>query len=217
MVTSPECFDRTAATTRSLLGYGVLSGAFYLVTGLIQALTRDGYEITRHELSLLSDGPLGWIQITNFVLSGLMVLAAAVGIRRALRDRWGSLLVAGYGVGLIGAGVFVADPMNGFPLGTPAGRPVDPSWHGTLHMIVGGAGFLCLIAATFVLARRSGSVWYSRGTGVVYLAGFAGIASGVDNAAVVLGFWVAVIAGWAWLAVLSIRLYRTVPRPDGAR
>ena len=45
--TSPSgspCADiaRTAAITRSLLGYGVLAGPFYLVVGLAQALTRDG-------------------------------------------------------------------------------------------------------------------------------------------------------------------------------
>src|ERR1700754_1219670 len=76
--------DRTAAITRSLLGYGVLAGPFYLVVGLAQALTRSGYAITRHDLSLLANGPLGWIQIADFVLSGLMTVAAGVGMRRAL-------------------------------------------------------------------------------------------------------------------------------------
>src|SRR3954447_20172044 len=92
--------DRPAAITRSLLGYGVLAGPFYLVVGLAQALTRDGYEIARHDLSLLANGPLGWIQIANLVLSGLMTIAAAVGMRRALAARgggaWGPRLVAGY-------------------------------------------------------------------------------------------------------------------------
>ena len=120
--------DRTAAITRSLLGYGVLAGPFYLVVGLAQALTREGYDISRHDLSLLANGPLGWIQIVNLVLSGLMTVAAGVGMRRALRVLgggrgavWGPRLVAGYGLGLVGAGIFVADPMYGFPLGTPDG------------------------------------------------------------------------------------------------
>ncbi len=53
-----------------------------------------------------------------------------------------------------------------------------------LHFMVGGVGFLCLIAACFVLARRfaragqRGLAWFSRVTGVVFLAAFAGIASG---------------------------------------
>jgi hypothetical protein len=56
--TSPP-FDRAAAVTRSLLGYGVLAGVFYLVVGLAQALIRDGYDLTRHDLSLLANGPYG--------------------------------------------------------------------------------------------------------------------------------------------------------------
>ena len=44
---------------------------------LAQALTRDGFDLTRHPWSLLTNGDLGWIQITNFVLTGLMVLAFA--------------------------------------------------------------------------------------------------------------------------------------------
>ena len=72
--------DRHAAVTRSLLGYGVLAGPFYLVVGLAQALTRDGYDLARHDLSLLANGPWGWIQIANLVVTGLMTIAAAVGI-----------------------------------------------------------------------------------------------------------------------------------------
>jgi len=72
-------FDRGAAITRALLGYGVLVGPFYLAVGLVQALVRDGFDLARHPLSLLANGPGGWIQTANFVVSGLMVVAAALG------------------------------------------------------------------------------------------------------------------------------------------
>jgi hypothetical protein len=209
-VPAKQC-DRTNATTRSLLGYGLLAGPFYLVAGLIEALTRSGYELTKHDLSLLANGPLGWIHITVLVLTGLMTVAAAVGLRRALPSSvWGPRLVAGYGLGMVGAGVFVADPMNGFPAGTPDGPPVEPTIHGLLHLVTGGLGFLCLVAGTFVLARRlpRAWAWYSRVTGVAFLAGFAGIASGSSSPAIVLGFWAAVTIAFAWLAALSSHLYR---------
>ena len=45
-------FDRGAALTRSLLGYGVLAGPFYLAVGLVQALVREGFDFSRHPLSL---------------------------------------------------------------------------------------------------------------------------------------------------------------------
>jgi len=221
--TSPPV-DRAATVTRSLLGYGVLAGLFYLVVGLTQALTRDGYDLTRHDLSLLANGPYGWIQIANLILTGLMVIAAAVGVRRAMRPgpaaSWGPGLLAGYGVGLVGAGVFVADPMNGFPPGTPDGPPATVSTAGLLHVVSGAVGFACLVAACFVLARRfahrgrAGWAWYSRATGLVFLAGFVGIASGSSSPAVVLGFWFAVVVAYAWLAALSVYLYRATPRPD---
>jgi hypothetical protein len=50
--------------------------------------------------------------------------------------------------------VFTADPMAGFPVGTPAGPAQAPSWHGTLHLAAGGIGFLAMIAACLVLGRR---------------------------------------------------------------
>jgi hypothetical protein len=216
--------DRTAAVTRSLLGYGVLAGPFYVVVGLAQALTRGGYDLTRHDLSLLASGPLGWIQIADFVLSGLMTVAAAVGMHRSLRvlgggrgSVWGPRLVAGYGVGLVGAGVFVADPMNGFPPGTPDGPPAVVTVGGIGHLVLGGLGFLCLIAACLVFAgrfaaeERTGLAWFSRVTGVLFLVAFAGIASGLSTPAVVLGFWAAVIVSWTWLAVVSLDLYRRTP------
>ncbi|GLZ49053.1 hypothetical protein Acsp06_52380 [Actinomycetospora sp. NBRC 106375] len=214
--------DRTAAITRSLLGYGVIVGPFYVVVGLAQALTREGFDLTRHDLSLLANGPLGWIQIANLVLSGLMVIAAAVGMRRALRvlgggpgSVWGPRLVAGYGIGMVGAGVFVADPMNGFPPGTRDDGPEAPSIAGLGHLLFGGLGFLALVVGCFVLARayrdRTGLAWFSRITGVLFLVGFAGIATGSATPVVVLGFWVALIVAWTWLALVSLDLYRRTP------
>jgi hypothetical protein len=97
----------------------------------------------------------------HFVLTGSMVIAFAVGVARAWgRGRgatWGPRLLSLYGLGLIAAGAFVADPMNGFPAGAPQGHPAAGSLHGVLHIAVGGIGFLGLVAACFVIASRFGS------------------------------------------------------------
>jgi hypothetical membrane protein len=216
--------DRTAAITRSLLGYGLLAGPVYVVTGLVQALTRDGFDIARHDLSLLANGPSGWVQITNLIVTGLMTLTAAAGMRRAMRvldggraGTWGPALLGGYGIGLLGAGVFVADPMNGFPPGTPNGPPAAPSVGGVGHLAFGALGFACLIAAMLLLGQyharhgRDGLAWFSRIAAVLFLVAFAGIATGSAAPAVVLGFWVAVVLAWVWLAVVSLDLYRRTP------
>ena len=57
--------------TRTLLACGVVAGPLYIVVGVIQMLIRPGFDIRRHELSLMSNGDLGWIQISNLVLTGL--------------------------------------------------------------------------------------------------------------------------------------------------
>jgi len=187
--------DPATRVTRSLLGYGVLAGPFYVVVSLAQALTRPGFDLTRDEWSLLATGPSGWIQVANLVLSGLMVIAAAVGMRRT-GLKWGPLLLTGYGLGMVGAGIFTADPHDG-----------SQSTHGMLHFVFGGAGFLCLVAACFVLARTT-MPWFSRITGVVFLAAFAGIASGAGNVALNLAFTAAVILTSVWLSVVSLRMYK---------
>jgi hypothetical protein len=204
---------RTDAVTRSLLGYGVIAGPCYVGIALGQAFTRDGFDPTRHSWSLLANGAYGWIQIANFILTGLMTVAAAVGLRRALRpDRaWAPALVGAYGLSLVAAGVFRADPAQGFPPGTPQSPPV--SWHGVLHLLCGAIGFGCLIAACFVLAGRftregrRGLAAFSRVTGVVFLAGFAGIASG-SHGPTTLAFVAAVLVMWAWFSRVSLHFYR---------
>src|SRR4051812_25582992 len=204
-----------ARVTRSLLGYGVIAGPFYVAVSLAQALTRDGFRLDKHSWSLLENGSLGWIQVTNFILTGLMTVAAAAGLGRAMTAgrgrRWASLLIAVYGVGMLGAGLFTADPAQGFPIGTP--EVTTMSWHGMLHFLTGGIGFLCLIAACLVLgsrfagAGRAGLAWFSRVTGVAFLAAFAGIASG-SHGATTSAFVAAVLLVWAWLATVCIHVYR---------
>jgi hypothetical protein len=205
--------------TKSLLGYGVIAGPIYVVVVAAQELTRAGFDLTRHEASLLANGGLGWIQITNFIVTGMMTIAAAVGVVRALgSDRsaaWSGGLVLGYGIGLLAAGVFRADPSLGFPPGTAPGRG-DVSWHGVAHLVAASVGFACLIAACFVLAARftrDGQrrwAWYSRLTGALFAAGFAAVASGSNSPTVVLAFTASVLLGWAWLTAISLQLYKEV-------
>jgi hypothetical protein len=46
------------------------------VVSYAQALTRDGFDLTRNAFSFLSLGDLGWIQITIFVVCGLLFVVA---------------------------------------------------------------------------------------------------------------------------------------------
>jgi hypothetical membrane protein len=196
--------------TKSLLGYGILAGPFYVTVSLAQAATRDGFDIRKHAWSLLSNGSLGWIHITNLVLTGLMVIAFAAGLRRALPSVWAPRLIAVFGLSMVGAGIFRADPGAGFPSGTPTETVI--SWHGMLHFMVGGVGFLCLSAACLVLARILPGGWklFSRITGIAFLAAFAGIASGSGTPALILSFVAAVILVFTWMTLVAVRTYKSV-------
>jgi hypothetical membrane protein len=210
--------DRESAVTRSLLGWGVVAGPFYIVVGLVLALTRPGFDLTQHALSLLTLGDVGWLQRANLILSGLMVLAAAFGVFRAIRSGRGlllSVLIAVYGLGLVLDGVFPPDPVDGFPPGSVASASVS----GILHLLFGALGFLALGIAAFVYAAwaRSEGVASQSGLsialGIVVLAGFIGGAVLAKSPIGVALLWLAVLAGWAWLAVASIRLYQWTPHP----
>lgn len=216
---SRACTHRERVT-KSLLGFGIIAGPFYVTVSLIQAALRDGFDLTRHAWSQLANGPGGWVQVVNLMLSGAMVVAAAVGYRNALSEgvgrRWVPRLLAGYGLGLILAGIFPTDPMAGFPVGTPDGPPVAPSLNGLLHLVFAGLGFVALIAAAFVLARRfhrqgrTARAAWSAMTGAAFAAAFVGLSSGSSSPAVVLAFVAAVILAWFWLSATSLHLYRNV-------
>jgi len=144
--------------TRALLACGVVAGPLFVVVAVLQMVTRDGFDPSQHPLSLLSNGDLGWVQITNFVVAGLLFVAAALGMRRFWHPgpggSWGPWLIGALGLALIWGGLFVADPADGFPPGTPAGRPDQLSWHGMLHAVGPMVGYLAPLVACFVLARR---------------------------------------------------------------
>ena len=169
-------------STRSLLTCAAVAGPLWAVVSIAQAVTRDGFDITRHPLSALSNGSLGWLQIANFVIAGVLTVVGAVGLRRALRrtpgGTWVPRLVAVSGLGMVAAGVFVMDPDDGFPVGTPAGMPASLSWHSYGHMAAGSVTFIALIAACYVLVRH----FHSTGNrGQAIAAGVAGTALLIGN------------------------------------
>jgi hypothetical protein len=200
--------------TKALLTCGIVAGPLYIILGLIQMAIRPGFDITRHSLSLLANGDLGWIQTLNFLVTGVLLIAGAAGMKRALQSglgyKWASRMLGLYGLGLIGASIFSADPALGFPPGTPLeNNPI--SWHGMLHFIVGTIGFTGFITTCFIVARRfmsmqqPGWAWYSLITGILFLASFIGIASG-SKGPVSIFFAIAVMLGFIWISALLFRL-----------
>lgn len=214
----PASGERMAdQTTYRLLACGVAAGPIYIALGMAQVLVRDGFDMRRHALSHLANGDFGWVQIVSFLVTGALVLAGAAGVRRRLHPgragTWGPILLAAYGVGLLGAGIFVADPAPGFPPGTPAGA-TGMSTSGLLHLVFGAFGFYAIIGASLVFARRfaatgqRGWALYSAFTGVAFLLIFSGVAAGSTSAAVLLGLYAIVAWTWIWHSVLHRSLLR---------
>ncbi len=202
----------TRTTVRNLLACGAIGAPVFVIAGLIQAYTRKGFDLKVHPFSFLSLGDLGWIQITTFVLTGLMFIAGAVGMRRVLRTgpgrTAGPILYAGVGVGQIMGGVFLADPAYGFGPGAPPGQPEVLSWHSQLHGLAFAVGMLSLVAALAVFTWRYASLgqrgWaiYTAVSGLLFLA-LAGTGFAVgDFRIMTLG----IVVGWAWLSALPLHL-----------
>jgi hypothetical protein len=191
--------------TKSLLGYGVIAGPLYVAVSLTQAFTRDGFDPSRHAWSLLQNGGLGWIQITNLIVSGLMVIAAAVGIQRAAGR--GGVPLGIYGLGMVVAGIFRADPGPGFPPGSEGGTV---SWHGLIHLAAGGIGFVALAVACFLLASRTGFPLLTRTVGVILVGTFLALNASAGASWGIIAFTAAILLVSAWLSAVSVRFYRSI-------
>ncbi|GIF63771.1 hypothetical protein Ais01nite_18060 [Asanoa ishikariensis] len=141
-------------STGRLLAAGAVAGPLFVAVVLAQAYTRDGFDLAQHPLSSLALGDGGWLQILNFVVCGALTIVAAVGLRRALlpgrASTWGPRLVRLGGVALIVAGIFQADPVNGYPVGTPDAVTV----HGIIHSMAPAVGGIAGLVAYVVFARR---------------------------------------------------------------
>lgn len=206
--------------TNFLLACGVALGPLFYVVVVAQILTRSGFDIRRHPLSLLSLGDAGWIQVANFILAGLLAMACAVGMRRAMLNTSGGSLgpafAAAFGLGMIVAGLFPPDPLLGFPPGASERIPSQLDQHAVLHGIGFFVAFVSLTAACFVFARRYFAVgspgWgtYSIATGVITpLLILAGM---MIPSATSLSFFVVGFIAFGWLGVVAVQLTVHSPR-----
>jgi hypothetical protein len=153
------CTARVARrSSERLLLAGALAGPVFFTSVVAQMLTREGFDITRHPISQLSTGSLGWLQVATFVLAGLGGLALAAGVRRTLTEGAGKrvlpVFVGIFGAGLVAAGLFTMDPENGFPAGTPDGPVARMSWHSIVHSAAAAVSFTALAVAAIVLTVR---------------------------------------------------------------
>ncbi|WP_327147313.1 DUF998 domain-containing protein [Nocardia sp. NBC_01329] len=156
--TTPTTVRAPSRVTEGLLLAGAAAGPLFFASAITQMLTRDGFDITRHPISQLATGDLGWIQILTFITAGVGALALAAGLGRTLREGTGRralpILVGIFGIGFVAAGIFTMDPENGFPAGTPDEPVAQMSWHSITHTAVAAVAFTALAIAALVLCVR---------------------------------------------------------------
>ncbi len=207
--------------TNQLLNAGIVAGPFFFISSFAHGLMRPGFDMVHHPASLLSLGDLGWIQIATFVISGLLYIASAFGLRKVLTSGIGSRFVAPMfvivGLAFISGGVFTPDPSLGFPPGTPMGVPAQMSWHAQAHGVAPIVGFLALFVAMITLARRFGAaqqkgwMWVTIITGIITwilssISTFTGNwETGEFN---FVPLWIGVALGYGYTSLLLYKLKR---------
>src|ERR1700733_722188 len=101
------------------LACGAVAGPFFVSSFTAIGARRAGYDWRRHAVSSLADAPGGWLQRANFMITGSLVCVAAHGLARGSKDIVGPravpALTFAVGGGLIGSGLFVTDPVAGYP------------------------------------------------------------------------------------------------------
>ncbi len=209
---------------------GVVAGPLFVSSFTLIGARRAGYNWQRHAVSSLAAGQGGWSQRANFALTGALYCIAAHGLaqspRRTVGPRVVPALIFGVGVGLVGSGRFVTDPVAGFP---PSSRdqdgadrePLAPTRSGTLHNLCALPVFAGIPAAVLTCATsaaRKGEyrwAWYSAGSAIAMTSAFVlfGAAfGGVPRLAGQGGVFqrISITAGFGWLSALSLRTLNAV-------
>ena len=209
--------------TGLLLICGALAGPFFTVLWFITGLNHANYDPMRHPISSLAIGESGWTQVTNFIITGILTLALAFGLRSALGSRggskWGVIWITAIGIGFLGAALFVADPMNGYPPGTPL-LLMQPTVIGRLHRLFSALVFFGIPGAAFSLgslfAKNGEQAWatYSRVTAIAFIVmfvltsiGFAQVEPFVKYAGLLQR--ITLLIGLAWMTLLPIHLLKS--------
>jgi len=129
---------------------GMLGPALFTLSFILNGHLQAGYNPVQRYISELSIGPLGWIQITGFLLLGLCIVLFSLGLKACFptgkASRAAPVLFMIIGVCYFFSGPFVTDPAAMFDN--------QQTWQGTVHGILGAIVFSLSAAVCFVLWRR---------------------------------------------------------------
>lgn len=213
---------KTNSITKALLSCGAIACPLFIILVLIEGAIRPNYNSFLYPLSSLSIGDTGLIQISNFIFTGILLVIFSLGLKQVCnsdKEKFrGPLLIRSVGIGLIGAGIFVTDPIFGYP---PDKSLVlrQFTFHGHLHDGFSMLVFICLPWACFVFRKyfiakgKKGWANYSAFTGYAMIAtfiftsmGFKQLSGFVNYAGMFQRLCVSI--GWTWMTLLSLHLVK---------
>lgn len=209
--------------TKALLLCGAIACPLFIIAVLTEGAVRPDYNSFLYPLSSLSIGSGGWAQIVNFMVTGILLLLFSAGLKQVYHNAGvisrGPLLIGLVGIGLIGAGIFVTDPLFGYPTNRPLVLR-QFTLHGHLHDAFSMLVFICMPWAClvfrmrFIAAGKTGWATYSAFTGyamillfIIASMGFKQLPGLVNFAGVSQRLCIA--TGLTWITLLSVRLLKS--------
>ena len=160
---------QSASATRSLVDCGVVMAPLFIGTALVEGSRRIDYSVLRHPVSALALGDFGWIQVANFLAGGTLTCLFAIGLRRAAPVSGSTgvpLLLGAAGLGLVGAGIFATDPVNGYPPGAPD-RTILRTRRGAVHELCAVPVMLGIPVAAAASGVRLRQTWRASMGGIL--------------------------------------------------
>lgn len=204
--------------TKQLLISGIIACPLFTLSWLIAGATREGYSWMRHPISSLSIGNLGWTQTTTFLVVGALLFGFAIALMRILKSQgnsvWGARIIALCAIGLIGAGLFVTDPLSGYPLGLHTLRE-NRSLSGVLHdsfsafLFIGYPIAAYKFARIFMKKKETGWAIYTIVSGISFICffiitsmGFGQVPGFVEYGGLFQRSTLTIL--WCWMTLIAI-------------
>ncbi len=188
---------------------GIGGPILFVLVFTIDGWLSPGYSSLSQSVSSLgTTGTYAWIQNTNFVVFGLLLMAFAVGFSRQMREvlsrealRTSTLLLLLTGAGLVNDGFFTQDSVTTF--------------QGLLHALGFLVIFASLIVALLLIGRQLSPIaawrgygWYSTITGLLTL-GVLVLSAVLAAPLHMTGLFqrILVVVAFGWYVVMGCRLF----------
>jgi hypothetical membrane protein len=124
---------------------GFLAPILFTSLVIVQGVRQPDYSHIALPISALAAWPLGWVQVANFCVTGVLCIVFARGLHHTVmpaRRNIGAQLLVLTGLGLIAAGAFSWRMVDGVPTEPPA------------HVVAAIVSFVSLSVGLLSLSRR---------------------------------------------------------------